>query len=125
MRVVHQVAASLQQGEILAVFPEGTTADGHDLLPFHANLLQAAVVTGAPVQPVALRYRDAVHAVSPAAAFVGELSLLQSLWWTVSTRGLRVDVALLDAMPSQGLDRRMLAVALRQSIKDWLDGRAA
>ena len=30
--------------------------DGRTLLPFHANLLQAAIATATPVQPVALRF---------------------------------------------------------------------
>ena len=66
LRVVHQIAAALQAGDIVAVFPEGTTSDGHDVLPFHANLLQAAIATAAPVQPLVLRYRDAHAAVSRA-----------------------------------------------------------
>ena len=45
MRVVHQMAEALRAGDTLAVFPEGTTTDGHSLLPFHANLLQAAIAT--------------------------------------------------------------------------------
>lgn len=53
LRVVHQMAQCLQQRDILAVFPEGTTGDGTHLLPFHANLLQAAIAVDAPVQPVA------------------------------------------------------------------------
>jgi 1-acyl-sn-glycerol-3-phosphate acyltransferase len=55
LRVVHQMAQALQGGDTVAVFPEGTTGDGQALLPFHANLLQAAITTGTPVQPVALR----------------------------------------------------------------------
>ena len=44
---------------LLAIFPEGTTSDGVSLLPFHANLLQAAIATNAPVLPVALRFTGA------------------------------------------------------------------
>ena len=58
MRVVHQMADALKAGDILAVFPEGTTSDGVSLLPFHANLIQAAISAGAPVQPVALSFID-------------------------------------------------------------------
>ena len=58
MRVVHQMAESLIAGDVVAVFPEGTTGDGRALLPFHANLLQAAIAAEAPVQPVALRYTE-------------------------------------------------------------------
>ena len=50
LRVVHQMAEALQRGDTVAVFPEGTTGDGQGLLPFHANLLQAAIAVGAPLQ---------------------------------------------------------------------------
>jgi 1-acyl-sn-glycerol-3-phosphate acyltransferase len=59
VRVVHHMTEALRAGDIIAVFPEGTTSDGHGLLPFHANLLQAAISSGAPVQPAALRFADA------------------------------------------------------------------
>ncbi|HEX2540861.1 MAG TPA: lysophospholipid acyltransferase family protein, partial [Caldimonas sp.] len=58
LRVVHAMASALQGGDTVAIFPEGTTSTGHTLLPFHANLLQAAIATATPVQPVALRYSD-------------------------------------------------------------------
>ncbi len=61
MRVVHHMAASLRSGDIVAVFPEGTTSDGMTLLPFHANLVQAAISAQAPVQPVALQFVEAAH----------------------------------------------------------------
>jgi 1-acyl-sn-glycerol-3-phosphate acyltransferase len=116
MRVVHQVAASLQDGDIVAMFPEGTTSDGHGLLPFHANLLQAAIATHTPVQAVALRYRDAGSPVSRAAAFVGEMSLLESLWLIVRARGLEVQVQRLPAVPTEGWERRALGERLRGDI---------
>ena len=59
LRVVHQVAQALSEGDCVALFPEGTTGEGHGLLPFHANLLQAAISAEVPVQAVVLRYRDA------------------------------------------------------------------
>lgn len=116
LRVVHQIAAALQQRQIVAVFPEGTTGDGHALLPFHANLLQAAIATGAPVQPVALRYADRAAPVSAAAAYVGDMSLAQSIWRIVNADGLRVDVALLAPLPSAAAERRALAETLRARI---------
>ena len=56
MRVVHHMADSLRAGDVLAVFPEGTTGDGRTLLPFHANLIQAAISAHAPVLPVGLSF---------------------------------------------------------------------
>jgi 1-acyl-sn-glycerol-3-phosphate acyltransferase len=122
MRVVHQVAEALQGGDVVAVFPEGTTSDGHGVLPFHANLLQAAITTGTPVQPVALRYADATHAVSPAAAYIGDTSLLQSLWWVVMADGLTAQVTVLPAHYSAHAQRRELSEAVRAGIVGSLGG---
>ena len=125
MRVVHQMAQALTEGDVLAVFPEGTTSDGHAVLPFHANLLQAAVASQTPVQAAVLRYSDARHAVSPAAAYVGDTTLLQSLWAIVSAQGLCVHVRLLDARAAAGSDRRALSAQLRADIERALAGEAA
>ncbi len=120
MRVVHQVAQALQAGETVAVFPEGTTSDGVSLLPFHANLLQAAISTQTPVQAIALRYRDALEPVSPAAAYIGETTLMQSLWMVAMADGLCVSVVTLDAQGTRHLDRRALAQKLRLEIAQAL-----
>lgn len=129
LRVVHQMAEALQAGDTLAVFPEGTTADGIELLPFHANLLQAAIATETPVQPVALRYFDADHAASPAIRFVGETTLAQSVWRIACARRLGVQVSFLPARSVRKADRRRLAQTLRGDIEAALsahrgDGRA-
>ena len=122
LRVVHHLAQALKAGDALAVFPEGTTADGHALLPFHANLLQAAIATETPVQPIALRYSDASSSISPAAAYVGETTLLQSLWMVATARDLRVSVQLLPAEASRHLDRRALTQHVRGEIEEALGG---
>ncbi|HSN31941.1 MAG TPA: lysophospholipid acyltransferase family protein [Ideonella sp.] len=119
LRVVHQVAAALAAGEVVAVFPEGTTSAGDAVLPFHANLLQAALSAGAPLQPIALRYSDARGTVSRAAAYVGETSLAASLWQVLWARELRVRVALLAVEPSL-LDRRAMAERVRTRIAQAL-----
>ncbi len=116
LRVVHQMAQALKDGDTVAVFPEGTTGDGQSLLPFHANLLQAAIATDTPVQPVALRYADAEHAVSPVAMWVGDTTLLQSLWRLALGKGLRVGVTVLPPMGTAHADRRALAERLRLEI---------
>jgi len=124
LRVVHQMAEALQQGDTVAVFPEGTVGDGQVLLPFHANLLQAAISTQTPVQPVALRYADAAHAVSPAVLFTGEITLKQSLGWLACGEGLVVQVQVLDAQGSRHADRRALAAHVQALVAAALDGPA-
>ena len=116
MRVVHQTAEALRAGDTVAVFPEGTTGAGPELLPFHANLLQAAIATGTPVQPAVLRFADGQQRFSPAVEFVGDTTLLQSLWRVASARGLRAHVSVLPPMASAHADRRALAEHLRETI---------
>jgi 1-acyl-sn-glycerol-3-phosphate acyltransferase len=121
LRVVHQIADSLKAGDTVAVFPEGTTGDGLTLLPFHANLLQGAIVTETPVQPLALRFSDAKHAVSPAADFVGDTTLAQSLWMLACGDRVVVRLKVLPAQDSACTDRRALSESLREQIARALE----
>ena len=123
LRVVHQVAQALREGEVIAVFPEGTTSDGQGVLPFHANLLQAAIATEAPVQPLVLCYREAGARVSRAAPYVGDTSLAESVWAVAGADGLQVHVQIEPAQATRQLDRRALAARLRETIAGRLAAR--
>ena len=116
LRVVHQTAAALQAGDCVAVFPEGTTGAGPELLPFHANLLQAAVSVHSPVLPVVLRWHQPGERFSHSASFVGDTTLVQSMWAIASARGLGIDVQILPSVSTAGQDRRALGEALRGAI---------
>ena len=116
LRVVHAMAEALSAGEMVAIFPEGTTSTGHGLLPFHANLLQAAIATATPLQPAALRFSDAHHAVSVAVEFIGNTTLLQSLWRTAKGEAVVARLVFLPPRESTGCDRRALAEQLRADI---------
>jgi len=122
LRVVHAMADALRAGETVAVFPEGTTGPGPALLPFHANLLQAAIATATPIQPAVLRFADVQQRFSPAVQFVGETTLLQSLWRVATARGLVAHVDLLPPQGSAHADRRALAEHLHQRMAERLAG---
>ena len=122
LRVVHQVAQALSEGDCVALFPEGTTGEGHGLLPFHANLLQAAISAGVPVQAVVLRYRDPNHEVSPAVAYVGETTLLESMWRIAMANQISVQLDFLNPIASLGLERRELSQQLRSQMLACLPG---
>ena len=117
MRVVHRMAQALQDGDILAVFPEGTTGDGSGVLPFHANLLQAAIAAKAPVQPVALQFIDGASGLpSRAVSYVGDESLPGSFWRTLCATQLRAEVAFGMVQTADGRERRAWAHDLRAAI---------
>jgi 1-acyl-sn-glycerol-3-phosphate acyltransferase len=120
LRVVHEVADALRGDDAVAVFPEGTTGPGDHVLPFHANLLQAAITTGTGVQPVVLRYSEPGHPVSVSAQYTGDTTLIGSLLKVAGARGLVVDVRFLVVEPSAELDRRRLAARLHERIAQGL-----
>ena len=118
MRVVHYICEALQNGDILGVFPEGTTGNGVDLLPFHANLLQAPIVCHAPVQPMALKYLDSqTGQTNQAVSYVGDVSLLESLWGTLKSKGVVAHVTYGEPQMSNGRSRRMWSDDLRVEIE--------
>nr|WP_316640741.1 lysophospholipid acyltransferase family protein [uncultured Roseateles sp.] len=121
MRVVHQMAEALQAGDSVGIFPEGTTGAGDQLLPFHANLLQAAIAAEAAVQPVALRFSDAEGPISQAVVYVGDTTIVQSLWLIAMGRGLRVRVTVLPPVGARHADRRALSQHLQALITEALD----
>ena len=110
MRVVHHMAESLKSGGIVAVFPEGTTGDGSVLLPFHANLIQAAISAGAPVQPVALCYLDSrTGRDSDGPLYLDDDTLVGSLWRTLAGRSFAAHVRFGEPQQADGRDRRAWA----------------
>lgn len=118
MRIVHHMAQSLREGDVLGVFPEGTTSDGVKLLPFHANLLQAAIAADAPVQPVALQFVSSrTGEMSLAPCYVGSDTLLDSVWRTLRAPGITVQVVFGEVERHRERDRRAWAADLRQGIE--------
>ena len=118
LRVMHQMAEALKAGELLAVFPEGTTGDGRTLLPFHANLLQAAVSAGSPAQAVGLRFIDrASGRTSHAPSYVGDETLLGSIWRTVCAPAIVAVVHFGQIEFGEGRDRRAWSRDLRDAVE--------
>lgn len=95
---VAAVAAALRTGATVGVFAEGTTRCGRTRGVFRPAAFQAALDAGAPVVPVALAYRDAAGAPLPAAAFVGDDTLLSSLARVAGAPRVVVDVDVRPAL---------------------------
>jgi 1-acyl-sn-glycerol-3-phosphate acyltransferase len=115
-RVKARVAAALAAGDSVAVFPEATTTDGTRLGRFHAAMFQAAVETGAVIQPVAVRYRRPDGSPCPAAAFVGDDTFAASLCRVLREPAIHVDVHVGPALSPAGWTRRELAARAQAAV---------
>ena len=78
------------------------------------------MATATPVQPVVLRFSDPHGPFSLAVIFIGETTLLQSLWRVASAQSLAVSVELLPAVGTRHADRRALAAHLRALVAERL-----
>ena len=117
LRMVRSMQEALERGEVLAVFPEGTTGDGREMLPFHANLVQAAVAANAPVQPVGLRFVDKKTGVTSfAPSYIGDETLLGSIWRTLSAPAIEAVVHYGDPQLPAGRDRWVFTQDLHATV---------
>lgn len=118
-RTVQAMVEALRHGDVLTVFPEGTVGNGRDLLPFHGNMLQAAIDADVPVQPVAMTFVDARTGQAsyvPCEATPDE-AMLRSLWRTIATEHLVAVVRYGAPEKAEGRDRRTWARDLQQRIE--------
>lgn len=119
-RINSEIAQAMTGGDVVAVFPEGTTTDGSQVLRFHGALLQPALMAGASVYPVALRFERGDGSLCIEAAYDGDKSLWQSLLAIVAQPAVHVRLWFLPALPPEAGHRRELAAAARQLIVDRL-----
>jgi 1-acyl-sn-glycerol-3-phosphate acyltransferase len=118
---VNEIAKRMRDGEIVVLFPEGTTSDGNRILEVKSSLFGAAsaATTDAPggtvyIQPVAIAYTRVQGMAMgryhrPIAAWPGDITLLPSLMGVLKEGALDVDVAFGDAIPfHQGDNRKRL-----------------
>jgi 1-acyl-sn-glycerol-3-phosphate acyltransferase len=120
-RIFKELVASVHAGERVGFFPEGTTAPQGTVLPFHANLFEAAIDAGVPLQPYAVRYLGRDGRPAPQADFVGETTFVQSLVAILGERRFTAQLVLLPTIATDGRHRRELAVQSRETIVAALD----
>ncbi|MGY1638473.1 hypothetical protein ACI78V_17635 [Geodermatophilus sp. SYSU D00742] len=115
---VDGVRAALSRGTSVLVRPELPAGGRAGLGRFSPALFAAAVGSGAPVCPVALRYRGDGGAPPPAP---GGRSLLAALRWIGATRDVVVEVQPLPALGSAGATAEELATTAEYAVAAALE----
>ena len=87
----------LRAGDILVLFPEGTSGDGRSVLPFKSSFFGAAEYPGVLVQPVSLAYRGHRNLpmdrrMLPSYAWYGDMDLAPHLLEALATGPVEVTV---------------------------------
>ena len=117
LRAIPALEQALRDGELVLLFPEGTTTAGHGILPFRSALFEAAVRAGAPVYPLILGGECTQHDIgnTPVICWLGQETLVANIKRLFAARGL---VFSLDfgAPIAAGTDRKVLAARARGAI---------
>jgi 1-acyl-sn-glycerol-3-phosphate acyltransferase len=122
-RGVARVAAALSVGATVLAFPEGTSTDGGELLPFRTGVFQGAVDSGASVVPVAVRYLELDGApitgenLDVVAWFRGE-SFLGHALRLASHRSVLAEVRFGEPLRPPHSNRRTLAAAAEARVRE-------
>lgn len=125
-RIVHKTAKSLEEGDNLCLFPEGTTTDGTKLVPFKSSIIQAAIHAKATIQPVAIRYPTADGNINTHIAYAGDTTMKESMQQLLMQKNPTVELHFLAPIDLANideafLDRRKLTQHIEQLIKEKLD----
>ena len=110
------LVSSLHAGERVAFFPEGTTAAQGALLPFHANLFEAAIDAKVQVQAMALSYEGEGGGSHPSVDFIGEMSFAESIFAILNGPPVVAMLAVLPPVDATGAHRRELAESTHQAV---------
>ena len=136
-RAVAGLKAASDAGIPVVFFPEGTTTNGHDLLPFHSGLLAQVLEAGEPVTAGFVRY-----SLDPAAAgwngpgvsveddvcYWSDVSIVKHIFRFFGLRGAsgQVRIATEPVRFSAGAeDRKVAADEARQAVFALSDGSLA
>ncbi len=85
----------LDAGKSLILFPEGTSSDGQELLPFKSRLFSLVIerVEHVAVQPFTIRLPNAQNQVDrDQYAWYGDMDLAPHLWALAKTNGVTVEL---------------------------------
>lgn len=98
----------LAAGEVVVVFPEGTSTDGRQVRTFYPAPFAPAARHGYPVVPTRLDYRVIGGTLERDVCFWGDMLLLPHLWRLLRVREIQAVVSFADA-PLVAPDRKWLA----------------
>ncbi|MET3587253.1 1-acyl-sn-glycerol-3-phosphate acyltransferase [Pseudorhizobium tarimense] len=133
---VNEIAQRLADGEIVVLFPEGTTSDGNRVLEIKSSLFgaAAAAVPQVPgqvvhVQPVAIAYTR-VYGMAmgryhrPIAAWPGDIELVPHLMGVLKAEAIDVEITFGDTIEfGTGDKRKILSANVAAQIRRMLIAR--
>ena len=108
----------LKRNQPVCVFPEGTTSNGLELLPFHSFLFNPALLSKAPVQAIALEYLGQAKTDAP---FIGDDEFIPHLIKVLSAPETVARIIFHPTIDGTETSRQNLCMGTRNLIVGSLD----
>lgn len=121
-RGITQVSEALKDGSTVIGFPEGTSTDGQELLPFRNGLFEAAVQANAPVVPAAVRYLELdgepiTDATRHIVGWFRDEGFMPHMFELGSRRSVTAEVRFGEPIEPPHVDRRALAATAEAQMR--------
>ena len=114
-RVGGELEERLASGTVVVLFPEGTSSDGTEVLPFRSSLFEPALSSGAPLTPAHVSYHAAGAEVATEIAYWGEMQMLPHVMNLLGKPEIAATVRFgQSSSPLQ--DRKQTAMAMREAV---------
>lgn len=115
-----QIASFLNEGFSVIFFPEATTTDGTKVKRIHGTLLQAAIDSGVPIQPLVLAYVNKEGSLSKELPYYGKLTMKESLKKVLDSRNDTAYVLPLEPLDPNGHTKSQLTNLLQKRMQEGL-----
>jgi len=117
LAVGRNLAAALDSGRSVIVFPEGTSGSGDEVLPFRSSLLEPAAASGHPVHAACLSYRIPGGEADPRTevCWWGDMAFGSHFWNLLGLRRIEATVRF-DPHPETDADRKALTARLEARV---------
>jgi 1-acyl-sn-glycerol-3-phosphate acyltransferase len=86
--VAEEIEERLRLPVPVLLFPEGTSSDGTEVLPFHTRLIQPAIEAGAPITAAAIRYVFGGEAGEREICWFGNQGFVPNAWKLLGLNGI-------------------------------------
>lgn len=121
IHIIHSLKRELENGANACYFPEGTTSDGSQILPFKGSIIQAALAAQTDVIPVAIRYPLSEFQIDTRLAYAGDTTLIESIRNILRIPNPTVELHFLAPVSSHGQSRQAINNLARQAICQRLE----
>lgn len=115
-RIYTGLVDRIKNGERVAFFPEGTTAEQGTVLAFHSNLFEAAIEAEVPILPFSVRYLNQHGELQHSVDYIGDTSFIESILMMLKGGKIIAEVSQMPMIASQDMHRRHLANAAREAV---------